>query len=165
MSARRYRSAIACESCRRRKVRCSLTVTGVPCIGCAQDHTDCVVDPKRSQTMNRTRRRLQSADHSADTGSGRSGGQVSPAQPQPSDHDHDHRANAHPVSHHQSPTSSGLQNEERSGMEIASAALGKPERVGQVPYYTGSRFLSYLHLLRKMHELTPLPFTKETRRD
>lgn len=86
--------------------------------------------------MSRTRRRLQSPVHSGDTGPGRSGHQLSPAQPQPSDHDH--RASAPPVNH-QSPASSGLQNEERSGMEIASAALGKPERVGQVPYYTGNQ--------------------------
>ena len=136
MSARRYRSAVACESCRRRKVRCSLTVTGVPCIGCAQDKTDCVVDPKRSQTMSRaTRRRLQSPDHdhSGDTNASRQ--LSSPAQPQPQHADD--RANA-PVNH-QSPASCGLQNEERSGIEIASAALGRPERVGQVPYYTGSQ--------------------------
>lgn len=162
MSARRYRSAIACESCRRRKVRCSLTVTGVPCIGCAQDHTDCVVDPKRSQTMSRTRRRLQSPGHSGDTGSGRSGRQLSPAQLQPSDHDH--RANVPPVNH-QSPASSGLQNEERSGMEIAAAALGKPERVGQVPYYTGNQVPLLLTPTPEMHKLTLLSFPKETRRD
>ena len=159
MSTRRYRSAIACESCRRRKVRCSLTVTGVPCIGCAQDHTDCVVDPKRSQTMSRARRRLQSPVHSGNTGS--SGHQLSPAQPQPSDPDH--RANAPPVNH-QSPASSGLQNEERSGMEIASAALGKPERVGQVPYYTGTQFLSSSFTSENAYtDTTAIP--KETRRD
>lgn len=43
MATRRYRSSVACESCRRRKVRCSVTVTGVPCAGCIQDGSTCTV--------------------------------------------------------------------------------------------------------------------------
>lgn len=30
-----------------------------------------------------------------------------------------------------------IEEEERSGLEIASAALGQPERTGEVPFYTG----------------------------
>lgn len=30
-----------------------------------------------------------------------------------------------------------IQDEERNGLEIAEAALGNPERAGQVPFYTG----------------------------
>ncbi|RAH70049.1 Zn(II)2Cys6 transcription factor [Aspergillus aculeatinus CBS 121060] len=82
MSARRYRSTVACHSCRQRKVRCSINVTGVPCIRCAQDHAECVVDP---------------------------------------------------------PPAESIQDEERNGLEIAEAALGNPERAGQVPFYTGDK--------------------------
>nr|UPX44679.1 hypothetical protein FAC6B23_13 [Penicillium fuscum]UXX61836.1 hypothetical protein FAC4N16_09 [Penicillium fuscum] len=32
-----------------------------------------------------------------------------------------------------------FEDEERNGLEIASAALGQPERVGEVPFYTGER--------------------------
>lgn len=31
-----------------------------------------------------------------------------------------------------------IQDEERNGLEIAAAALGQPEGVGQVPFYTGT---------------------------
>ncbi|KAJ5998702.1 hypothetical protein N7451_006512 [Penicillium sp. IBT 35674x] len=43
---RRYRSAVACQACRQRKVRCSWSITGVPCAGCAQDGSQCIVDKK-----------------------------------------------------------------------------------------------------------------------
>jgi len=43
MSTRRSRAAIACEKCRQRKVRCSITLTGVPCISCTQDGSVCAV--------------------------------------------------------------------------------------------------------------------------
>ena len=32
-----------------------------------------------------------------------------------------------------------IQDEERNGLEIAEAALGKPEQAGQVPFYTGEQ--------------------------
>lgn len=31
-----------------------------------------------------------------------------------------------------------IQDEERNGIEIAAAILGKPERAGQVPFYTSN---------------------------
>jgi hypothetical protein len=31
-----------------------------------------------------------------------------------------------------------IEDEERNGLEIAAAALGQPQRVGQVPFYTGN---------------------------
>lgn len=31
-----------------------------------------------------------------------------------------------------------IEDEERFGLEIASAALGKPERAGEVPFYAGT---------------------------
>jgi hypothetical protein len=40
---RRHRSTVACQNCRRRKVRCSVTVTGIPCSNCIQDRTTCTI--------------------------------------------------------------------------------------------------------------------------
>lgn len=31
------------------------------------------------------------------------------------------------------------EDEERNGLEIASAALGRPEKVGEVPFYAGKQ--------------------------
>ncbi|KAF9895115.1 hypothetical protein FE257_000017 [Aspergillus nanangensis] len=47
MSGRRYRSTIACQNCRQRKVRCTVTVTGIPCIGCSQDGSECILQRRR----------------------------------------------------------------------------------------------------------------------
>lgn len=38
--------------------------------------------------------------------------------------------------------SASIYNEERSGIEIAEAALGVPRRVGQLPFYSGNKILS-----------------------
>ncbi|KAH8695414.1 fungal-specific transcription factor domain-containing protein [Talaromyces proteolyticus] len=46
----RYRSAVACQNCRRRKVRCTITVTGIPCVGCTQDRAECIVSKRRVRT-------------------------------------------------------------------------------------------------------------------
>lgn len=44
MTPQRYRrSAVACQNCRERKVRCSVSVTGIPCAGCTQDRAECIV--------------------------------------------------------------------------------------------------------------------------
>ena len=32
-----------------------------------------------------------------------------------------------------------IEDEERNGLEIAAAAIGQPQRVGQVPFYTGNQ--------------------------
>lgn len=50
MSTRRSRASVACEKCRQRKVRCSITLTGVPCISCTQDGSICTV---RNTNFNR----------------------------------------------------------------------------------------------------------------
>ncbi|RFU24442.1 hypothetical protein B7463_g11893, partial [Scytalidium lignicola] len=55
---RRFRSAVACQGCRQRKIRCSVTVTGVPCIVCSQDGTECIV-PQRA--LIRHQRKLAAA--------------------------------------------------------------------------------------------------------
>lgn len=90
----------------------------------------------------RTRRRLNSPDHPGDSYSSRQ-------LPSPAHHsDNRHTIDLpHPESqentpiNHQRPPSFGIQDEERNGIEIAAAALGQPERVGQVPFYTGTQFL------------------------
>ncbi|KAL7912429.1 fungal-specific transcription factor domain-containing protein [Trichoderma velutinum] len=51
---RSYRCAVACQACRQRKVRCSLAVTGKPCIGCTQDRAECIVVPKQRRKTKRT---------------------------------------------------------------------------------------------------------------
>lgn len=35
-----------------------------------------------------------------------------------------------------------IEEEEQTGLEIASAALGQPERTGEVPFYTGKELSS-----------------------
>lgn len=49
MSARRSRSAVACERCRGRKVRCSVMLTGTPCVSCTQDGNICTVRQVRAK--------------------------------------------------------------------------------------------------------------------
>ncbi|PYI32697.1 hypothetical protein BP00DRAFT_340861 [Aspergillus indologenus CBS 114.80] len=146
MSARRYRSTVACHSCRQRKVRCSINVTGVPCIRCAQDHAECVVDPLPAESA-RTSRRNASARHRlrAATSSPSVRGALTernvlrpprtPAfQRPPSESPVPAPAPATSASERYS-----IQDEERNGLEIAEAALGNPEQAGQVPFYTGDK--------------------------
>ncbi|PYI05605.1 putative Zn(II)2Cys6 transcription factor [Aspergillus sclerotiicarbonarius CBS 121057] len=133
MSARRYRSTVACHSCRQRKVRCSLNVTGVPCIRCAQDHADCVVDARNETVRNHRRhvptRQRSTPSHSPSNRVGR-----------PSLH---RGSTESPVVTGSRNSEAGerftIQDEERNGLEIAEAALGNPERAGQVPFYTGDK--------------------------
>ncbi|OJJ84168.1 Zn(II)2Cys6 transcription factor [Aspergillus glaucus CBS 516.65] len=137
MSTRRYRSAVACESCRRRKVRCSLTVTGFPCIGCAQDRAECVVDERRSLALSRVqeRRARQSQSQPHSPGHNRSN-EVVPSSSQPFNNPVGKGIEASESPSH---ASDRIQDEERNGLEIAAAALGQPEGVGQVPFYTGDQ--------------------------
>ncbi|RAL13070.1 Zn(II)2Cys6 transcription factor [Aspergillus homomorphus CBS 101889] len=139
MSARRYRSTVACHSCRQRKVRCSINVTGVPCIRCAQDHAECVVDAPLERTSRRNasaRTRAHAANSSPTNRAAQSAGHaVRPTIP---------RTPAFQRPPSESPAVSGseqysIQDEERNGLEIAAAALGNPERAGQVPFYTGDK--------------------------
>ncbi|KAL4979726.1 fungal-specific transcription factor domain-containing protein [Aspergillus desertorum] len=138
MSARRYRSTVACHSCRSRKVRCSVNVTGIPCIRCAQDHAVCVVktanETSRSSRCNGpVRQRSRAATSSPPsrvetyTGNEPSAFQGRTADPP-----------AQPVTS-RSASQHDIQDEERNGLEIAAAALGDPERAGCVPFYTGDK--------------------------
>lgn len=53
-------------------------------------------------------------------------------------HSHSHSQAHSQASHGRRAVSDGIQDEERNGIEIAAAALGQPEGVGQVPFYTGT---------------------------
>lgn len=125
---RRHRSAVACQACRQRKVRCSITVTGIPCAGCAQDRTECIVHPT---TKAGRRNRQSTASH------------LPPSSPNPSGMSHtpSPAADPGPVRErsgvHERQAANNVQNEERSGFEIATAALGQSRGSGNVPYYSG----------------------------
>lgn len=46
--ARRTRRApLACQHCRRRKVRCNLAIEGPPCVNCRLDGWTCVLPPRK----------------------------------------------------------------------------------------------------------------------
>ncbi|RAL05303.1 Zn(II)2Cys6 transcription factor [Aspergillus ibericus CBS 121593] len=137
MSARRYRSTVACHSCRQRKVRCSLNVTGVPCIRCAQDHADCVVDARNERVRNSRRhvptRQRPSPSNSPSNRVGVYPGGGNIVHPSPRTETMTGSRNS------ESGERFTIQDEERNGLEIAEAALGNPERAGQVPFYTGDK--------------------------
>ncbi|KAL2820247.1 hypothetical protein BDW59DRAFT_150936 [Aspergillus cavernicola] len=48
-SIRKGRSAVACTSCRRRKIRCDVTFHGSPCTNCRLDLAQCLIIPARRQ--------------------------------------------------------------------------------------------------------------------
>ncbi|EED13377.1 C6 transcription factor, putative [Talaromyces stipitatus ATCC 10500] len=147
---RRHRSAFACQLCRQRKVRCSLSVTGVPCAGCAQDRQQCIVDPKRrdiiplnrAQVAQNSRQSPSAQRESAPNGNdivktsspaafGRTEDTIISQQTQiPSPWNSQ-------TSEKGSLSRDDVLEEERHGLEIADAALGQPQRVGQRPFYTG----------------------------
>ncbi|KAJ5578146.1 fungal-specific transcription factor domain-containing protein [Penicillium hispanicum] len=142
--ARRHKSAVACQACRQRKVRCSLTVTGVPCAGCTQDGAQCIVDLNRAKA---TKKRDQPTNHAHPASSTGFHSNVVNTTPNPSVQ----LANGSPNiesfrarSGQSTPaatnaSSSNIEDEERNGLEIAAAALGKPQRMGEVPFYTGDQ--------------------------
>ncbi|QMW42179.1 hypothetical protein G4B11_005503 [Aspergillus flavus] len=158
MSARRHRSAVACQHCRQRKVRCSFTVTGVPCIGCTQDGTECIIPQGKAQTtyneLNVIRPRIrQVVPHIRQNGPENSPriaeGSRRSMPPRPSAST-DTFTIAPITPQIERPRSVGGTNdvntspeenrsldEERTGAEIATAALGRNRRAGQAPFYTG----------------------------
>lgn len=126
---RRHRSAVACQACRQRKVRCSITVTGIPCAGCAQDRTECIVHP----TPKAGRRNRQStASHLASRSPNHSSMSHPPSPAYPGPGPGQERSD---VPERQ--VVNNVQDEERSGFEIATAALGQSQGSGNVPYYSG----------------------------
>jgi hypothetical protein len=46
-SSQRLRSRVACQGCNRRKVRCDVTQTGVPCSNCQHEAATCEVLPRK----------------------------------------------------------------------------------------------------------------------
>ncbi|KAL6897484.1 fungal-specific transcription factor domain-containing protein [Trichoderma evansii] len=152
---RRHRSAFACQNCRRRKVRCSVSVTGIPCVGCTQDSIDCIVHQtqglKRQQpkepfghhdsfrgpvelelglTAAESRRTLQSlSPASVEQGFSATTSYSSPS-------DGGKRA-GEARSSHSGTEIRGNQDEQRTGTEISSAALGQNNQAASAPFYTG----------------------------
>ncbi|KAE8147144.1 C6 transcription factor [Aspergillus avenaceus] len=147
MSARRHRSAVACQHCRQRKVRCSYTVTGVPCIGCTQDGTECIIPQGKAQSP-RIRQSIPGPRRTEPTTSLRQAepGRFMPQSPATVDF-----YSSEPIApliersksvenlHGDRRVSDEYKNldEERTGTEIATAALGRNKRTGQAPFYTG----------------------------
>ncbi|CAG8222678.1 unnamed protein product [Penicillium salamii] len=144
MSTRRYRSAAACQNCRQRKVRCSVTVTGIPCIGCTQDGRECHLPPGKVQTIRErhARRAIPAVSSPVNTDPA---GVAAPSS----------SVDAFPGAFSTQQTNgTGLSNtgtrsvshppeypqrraEERTGVEIATKVLGRSNKNGQAPFYTG----------------------------
>ncbi|PON27027.1 hypothetical protein TGAM01_v203976 [Trichoderma gamsii] len=169
MSTRRYRSAIACQTCRVRKVRCSVSMTGVPCISCEQDQTECILKPRQGKRLRQNTTVFPAPRHYAassalpDTTS-QSNQEPSNPSPDPSPKDDlgeprgsgssldtpDTRASA--VSSEQSISA----DEERIGVEMVEVALGYPRRTGQIPYYVGEQTggpTSIMHICTTDHAI------------
>ncbi|KAL4740641.1 fungal-specific transcription factor domain-containing protein [Aspergillus similis] len=138
MSTRRYRSTVACHSCRSRKVRCSVNVTGIPCIRCSQDRVECVVDTgneisrasRRHGSMKQRLRAVTSSPLSRIETYTRNQTSAFPRRTTDSP--------AQPITS-RSASQHDIQDEERNGLEIAAAALGDSKRAGHVPFYTGDK--------------------------
>ncbi|KZN87824.1 Cutinase transcription factor 1 beta [Penicillium chrysogenum] len=171
MTPQRYRrSAVACQNCRERKVRCSVSITGVPCAGCTQDRTECVV-------RERLRRRRQQTGSLAARRPPQETVQVDHPRAEP---------NSVPLSNpsasmdrespdlvRQAPEAvqmgisgdggtrsiSERRNEvaERTGVEISSTVLGQDKKTGQVPFYTGESpgFASILDVCAQPNQIMP----------
>ncbi|KAL4938603.1 hypothetical protein BDV06DRAFT_225833 [Aspergillus oleicola] len=181
MNNRRKRSTVACQSCRRRKVRCTVAITGVPCIGCAQDGVECNVTRRRGtqQLEQRPPRQIRAAPTSTsrlpeqvcpvkpsnlvDTGSI---GRALP-QPQPSSFE-SIRAFSEPVAVPDLPTpqseNARTEDEERSAADFATASL-KPRdaEATEMPLYTGGDlgFAAFLDVIAPQavprHIFRPVP--------
>ncbi|KAF4771948.1 hypothetical protein HAV15_011122 [Penicillium sp. str.  len=171
MTPQRYRrSAVACQNCRERKVRCSVSITGIPCAGCTQDRTECVV-------RERLRRRRQQTGSLAARRPPQETVQVDHPRAEP---------NSVPLSNpsasmdrespdlvRQAPEAvqmgisgdggtrsiSERRNEvaERTGVEISSTVLGQDKKTGQVPFYTGESpgFASILDVCAQPNQTMP----------
>ncbi|KAJ5630005.1 hypothetical protein N7528_003662 [Penicillium herquei] len=194
---RTHRSSVACQACRQRKVRCSLSMTGNPCIGCAQDQAECIVIPKQRKKAQRppaqnVRRRNQTSVEAQDGSPGRNAITALPIERDPnlrpgfpaiqggidgagaipleaaSASEGSQHVEAVPRVHPQSgfagsdrvetaaasldqshafsgnstvqpPNDGNYQNEEQTGMDLALAALGQSQNIGQVPFYRGDQ--------------------------
>ncbi|EHK21555.1 uncharacterized protein TRIVIDRAFT_192042 [Trichoderma virens Gv29-8] len=178
-TTRSYRCAVACQACRQRKVRCSLAVTGKPCIGCTQDRAECIVVPKQRKKIKKSRQPVIShhdpgpmqdsysidhlpSDHVSNPVIEPSTFQNGPGEADPirrqtysilaGDSGEGEMRNGIDVGAPLLEKSQDIgitpicaadegdiENEERRGFEIATAALGQSRRNGQVPFYSGGQ--------------------------
>ncbi|PTB39150.1 uncharacterized protein TrAFT101_008058 [Trichoderma asperellum] len=169
MSTRRYRSAIACQTCRVRKVRCSVSMTGVPCISCEQDQTECVLKPRQGKRFRQSTTVFPAPRHYA----------ASSALPNTTSQSNQEPRNLTPDSSPKSDVGeprgsrssldtpdtrasavsserSIAADEERIGVEMIEVALGHPRRAGQVPYYIGEQTggpTSIMHICTTDHAI------------
>ncbi|KAL6691455.1 fungal-specific transcription factor domain-containing protein [Trichoderma pleuroticola] len=149
---RHRRSAVACQNCRRRKVRCSVQVTGIPCINCSQDGVGCVLlesnrnsRHKHSSSLRHNHSPIQFELNRPVTAASRTVPQPLPqasAEQGPSS-----IASYSPQGNDSSKISDdgglavgtdsrGSPDDQRIGAEISSAALGQSNQAGR-PFYTG----------------------------
>ncbi|KEY83016.1 transcription factor C6 [Aspergillus fumigatus] len=153
MSGRRNRSAVACQACRRRKVRCTVTVTGIPCINCSQDGLECTVVQRRGtqQTRNQPLREIRAFPHprssprrndrtsqvgSRETVGGRTVSNLARDMSQSG------RAVSEPTAATGTTTpyseQSRIEDEERSAADFATASLApRDAEANDMPIYTG----------------------------
>lgn len=147
MSARRSRASVACEKCRQRKVRCSISLTGVPCVSCTQDGSVCSVRPTKTNISGPLRR-----DTTAQSPAGnitRPNNGTSPIQysnrattttyTSPNDHSHVQRISnldSHSNNVHEP-------SEEHTGAQIVTAAIEQDDESNDLPFYIGMNKDSY----------------------
>ncbi|KAF4765931.1 hypothetical protein HAV15_010739 [Penicillium sp. str.  len=171
MTPQRYRrSAVACQNCRERKVRCSVSVTGIPCAGCTQDRAECIVRERqrrrkqqtRSLTARPPRETVQVDQPSAEPSSillshplppmeRETPGIVSRApQTDRLDSPRDDRTFRSITERHEDAA-------ESTGVEISSAVLGQDNKTGQVPFYTGESpgYTSILDVFTQPNQTVP----------
>ncbi|KAL7932891.1 fungal-specific transcription factor domain-containing protein [Trichoderma chlorosporum] len=151
MSTRRYRSAIACQTCRVRKVRCSVSMTGVPCISCEQDQTECILKPRQGKRHRESTTVFPASRNYAESSAMRDAANQGNRGPNPSSPESSPGGDVVPLRDSQasldtpdtkvSAASSdpSAADEEQLGVEIVEVALGHPRREGQVPYYIGEQ--------------------------
>ncbi|PKX97276.1 Zn(II)2Cys6 transcription factor [Aspergillus novofumigatus IBT 16806] len=153
MSGRRNRSAVACQACRRRKVRCTVTVTGIPCINCSQDGMECTVAQRRGtqQTRNQPLREIRAVPHPRSSPRHNNGApQVvsgetvggSTVSNIPRNVSQSGRAVSEPTAATGTTTpyseQSRIEDEERSAADFATASLApRDAEANDMPIYTG----------------------------
>ncbi|KAK4085111.1 transcriptional regulator family: Fungal Specific TF [Trichoderma aggressivum f. europaeum] len=183
MSTRRYRSAIACQTCRVRKVRCSVSMTGVPCISCEQDQTECILKPRQgkrhsSHNHRETTTVFPTSRHYVESSATRDTANQSNANP--SSPDSSPGGEIVPLQVSQAPLDTpetkvstassepSAADEEQLGVEMVEVALGHPRRECQVPYYIGEQTggpTSTMHICTTDHLIPKhllMPAAKQT---
>ncbi|KAM6485739.1 fungal-specific transcription factor domain-containing protein [Trichoderma sp. SZMC 28011] len=155
MSTRRYRSAIACQTCRVRKVRCSVSMTGVPCISCEQDQTECILKPRQGKRHSSHSHRQSTTVFPAPRhyveNSAAMRDTANQSNANPSSPDSSPGGEIVPLQDSQAPLDTpetkvsaassepSAADEEQLGVEMVEVALGHPRRECQVPYYIGEQ--------------------------